>query len=197
MLKKVLAVAGLATVMTVGMNNAFAQPGGGGGGFGGGPGGGMGGPGGNFDPAEMRQRMSEMMREQLGITNDDEWKVIEPKLTAVTEARQATGGGGRGGMMGMGRNRGGNRGGGDNANADQQGQGNARRNRGGQQSAAADALRAAIEAKAPAAEIKTKLDAYRADLKSKEAALEKAQEDLKKIVTAQQEAILVLSGYLK
>jgi hypothetical protein len=207
MLKRVLAAAGLAAVMTVGMSNVFAQPGGGndnggapGMGFGGGPGGG--GMGGNFDPAQMRQMMTERMREELGVTDEAEWKAIEPKLSAVMEARQASGGmGGRGmGMMG-GRNRG-NRGGGDNA--DQQGQGNGqgnnRRNRGGmmgQQSAAAEALQAAILAKAPAAEIKTKLEAYRADVKTKEAALAKAQEDLKKLLSAQQEAILVLNGMLK
>jgi hypothetical protein len=193
-----LVVAGLATVLTVGMSNVFAQGGPGGGGMGGGmggPGGGMGGGMGNFDPAEMRQRMVESMREELGVKDDAEWKAIEPKLSAVMEARQASNTGGRGmGMMG-GRNRG-NRAGGDNA--DQQGGNNNRRRGGmGQQSAAAEALQAAITGKAPAAEIKTKLEAYRTEVKTKEAALVKAQEDLKKLLTTQQEAVLVLNGMLK
>ena len=39
---------------------------------------------GNFDPAQMRQRMMERMKEQLG-ADDEAWKVIEPRLTKVME----------------------------------------------------------------------------------------------------------------
>jgi hypothetical protein len=31
---------------------------------------------GNFNPEEFRQRISERMKEQFGVTNDDEWKLI-------------------------------------------------------------------------------------------------------------------------
>src|SRR5262245_39765095 len=37
---------------------------------------------GNFDPAQFRQRFEERVKEQLG-ASDDEWKVIQPKLTKV------------------------------------------------------------------------------------------------------------------
>ncbi|MBI3882248.1 MAG: hypothetical protein HY301_19590, partial [Verrucomicrobia bacterium] len=32
--------------------------------------------GGNFDPAAMRQRMMDRMKETFEVTNDDEWKII-------------------------------------------------------------------------------------------------------------------------
>ncbi len=58
-----------------------------------------------FDPAEMRQRMMERMKEQFGVTNDDEWKIISERIEKVTEARRSTGGG-MGAMMGFGGGRG-------------------------------------------------------------------------------------------
>src|SRR5438309_1235425 len=64
-------------------------------GNGGGPG--AGGPGGQrWDPAQMRQRMEDMMKQQLG-TNDDEWKIIQPKLQKVLEVQRDARGGGMGG----------------------------------------------------------------------------------------------------
>src|SRR4051794_23100199 len=65
---------------------------------------------GNFDPAQFRQQMETRMKEQLG-TNDDEWKVLQPKLEKVmTAQRDARGGGGFGAGGGGGR-RGGGQGG--------------------------------------------------------------------------------------
>src|SRR5688572_15953944 len=63
-------------------------------------GGDRGGDRGRFDPA----RMAEYMKERMGAT-DEEWKVIEPKLTKVMEARRESspmvfGFGGRGGRDG-------------------------------------------------------------------------------------------------
>lgn len=181
MLKRLLAVAGLATVLTIGQNCVVAQPGPGG--PGGGPGGGRFG-----DPAQMRQMMTDRLREQLDIKDDAEWKAIEPKVAAVFEARMAVGfGGGRGMGMRPPRNNGG-----DNAQTQRP-----RGGFGGQPSPAAEALQKAIDAKAPAAELKAKLEAYRAEVKEKEAALTKAQDDLKKLLTPQQEAVAVLDGLLK
>jgi len=67
----------------------------------------------------------------------------------------------------------------------------------GEESQEAKDLRAAIEAKAPADEIKTKLEKYRAYKKSKEAELVKAQEKLKEVLNARQEAAAVLAGLLQ
>lgn len=71
------------------------------------PGGGRG----NFDPAQFRQRMMDRLKEQLEVTDDAEWKALEPLIQNVTEARRAT-------MSGMGRGMfggGPRRGSGDNA----------------------------------------------------------------------------------
>lgn len=174
-LSKMLLLAGLTAALTLSTNAVFAQQGGGGG-------------RGNFDPAQMRQRMLDTYRERLDIKDDAEWNVIAAQIGKVFDARMAIGMPGRG-MMGA-RNRGGN-------NADTNNNNNRPQRPGATPSAAEDALQKAIDAKAPAAEIKAKLEAYRADVKAKEAKLEKAQDDLKKLLTPQQEAVAVLGGLLK
>ena len=50
----------------------------------------QGGPGG-FDPEQMRQRMMERYREQLEVTGDAEWKLIEERINKVSEARREAG----------------------------------------------------------------------------------------------------------
>src|SRR5688500_5450936 len=154
---------------------------------------------GNFDPAEMRQRMMERVREQLGVMNDDEWKIISERAEKVMTARREASAGsfgmfGRGGGPGGG---GGGRRGGDNAN-DGGGNGGGERRRGffGEEPQEAKDLRAAIEAKAPAEEIKVKLEKYRAYKKKKEAELAQAQEKLKEVLNARQEASAVMAGLL-
>jgi hypothetical protein len=148
------------------------------------------------DPEEFRQRMAERLREQFGVTDDAEWKIIEGKIQNVTEARRMAGGGmGFGGMGGFA----GRRGGGEPA--DRGGQG-ARRGPGGPgfggpPSAEVEELRKAIEAKAPADEIKAKLAKVREARKANEAKLEAAQEELRKVLSVRQEAVAVMSGLLK
>ena len=79
---------------------SLAQTGGGqGGGRRGGQGGGPGGGPGNFDPAQMRQRMTERMKEMLG-ADDQAWKVMEPRLMKVMELNRQASAGGRGMMFG-------------------------------------------------------------------------------------------------
>ncbi len=89
-LSRILSVAALGAAVVFSSLSASAQDangdnnGGGGGGRrnrGGGQGGpGGGGPGGNFDPAQMRQRMAERMREQFGVKDDTEWKLISERI---------------------------------------------------------------------------------------------------------------------
>jgi hypothetical protein len=152
---------------------------------------------GNFDPEQMRQRMMERAREQLGVTNDDEWKIVSERLEKVMTARRDANAGAFGGF-GRGGGPGGRRGGGDNANGGNGGNGGGR-GRGffGEEPQEAKDLRAAIEAKAPAEEIKAKLDKYRAYKKAKEADLAKAQDKLKEVLNARQEASAVLAGWLQ
>lgn len=145
------------------------------------PGGGRG----NFDPAQFRQRMMDRLKEQLEVTDDAEWKALEPLIQNVTEARRAT-------MSGMGRGMfggGPRRGSGDNA-------GGGGRGPGGQSSPEADALQKAIDAKAPKAELKAALEKFVASRKAKQAELEKAQDELRKVLTSRQEAIATLDGLL-
>src|SRR5208282_5041302 len=111
----------------------------------------------NFDPAQFKQDRLDRAHDQLEITNNEEWKAIEPMVGKIIDAEREVMGMRMGGMFGGGR--GGRRGGGEanntNGSADQQ---RPRRNNFfGEPSAAASALRDAIEAKAPAAELKAKL----------------------------------------
>jgi hypothetical protein len=147
----------------------------------------------NFDPAEMKQRMMDGLRDQLEIKDDAEWTALEPKIGKVYDARRdmmamGFGRGGFGGGMRRNNNNGDN--GGDNPRP-------RRNNFFGEPSAAVQALEKAIEDKAPAAEIKTKLATVRAEWKDKQAKFQATQEELRALLTVRQEAILTLAGLLQ
>src|SRR5437867_4470733 len=142
---------------------------------------------GNFDPEQMRQRMMERYKEQLEVKDDDEWKLISERIEKVTTARREVGMGG--GMGGFAFGRAGRPGGGAGGPGDGGAGGpGGRRGFTAELSPEAEALQKAIEAKAPSEEIKAKLAKYREARKEKEAKLEKAQDDLRKVLTARQEA---------
>lgn len=110
------------------------------------PGGPQGGPG-NFDPEQMRQRMMERMRDQFGVKDDAEWKVLSDRLNAVMEARRNAmtgsgfgmgGPGGPGGRMGGGDRQGGP---GGPGGPDAQGENRARRGPSGPDGAPAEGER--------------------------------------------------------
>ena len=168
---------------------------------------------GNFDPAQFQQQMLERMRTSFDVTDDAEWKLISDRISKVTEARRATttggfggfGGGGPGGPGGGGRPPGG-----DNAAAPSDNGGKGNRTRGGGQggpggggpggrtaSPEQDALQKAIEAKASNDEIKAKLERLRESRHAAEAKLEKAQQDLREVLSVRQEAVAVMFGLLK
>lgn len=149
---------------------------------------------GNFDPEQLRQRMMDRYRETLEVKGDDEWKLISERVKKVMDARTEIGFAGMGFGGGFGGRPGGERPpGGDGNNAG----GEPRRRFGPEPSAEEQALQAAIEAKAPADEIKAKLAKVREVRKAKEAKLEQAQEELKKVLSVKQEAAAVLGGLLK
>lgn len=157
-----------------------------------GPGGGGGRQRGNFDPEQMRQMMMTRYREQLGIKDDAEWGVIEGRINKINEARRGT-------MRGLG-GFGGGRGGGPGGTGGQGGPGGGSGGRGGwggQPSPEGEALQRALDGGASADDVKAKLAAYRASQKQKEAALEKAQDDLRQVLSVKQEATAVLMGLLK
>ncbi|MDB6111166.1 MAG: hypothetical protein JWR69_2916 [Pedosphaera sp.] len=175
-LKKILVVAGCAAALSLSVGNLAAQNG-------------------RPDPAQMKQRIVDGWRDQLDVKDDGEWKLISDAIGKVIDTRMEIGFGGGGGM---GFGRGGRRGGDtNNATAGDQGGQNRRRGFGPPPSAEAEALQKAIDAKAPADEIKSKLAKLREANKAKEAKLEAAQDDLRKILTARQEAAAVVGGLLK
>lgn len=61
---------------------------------------------------------------------------------------------------------------------------------------AAEALQKAIDSKASKAEMKAALEKYVASRKAKQAEMEKAQDELRKLLTPRQEAIATLNGLL-
>lgn len=188
---QLLAVAGFASALLLSAGNLIAQdtpP------AGGGQGGGRGGRGGgNFDPAQFQQRMMERVKEQLEVTDETEWKALEPMVQKVMDARRDVMVGGIGGMMrGMGRGpRGGDAAGG--GGGDQQ---NRRPGMFGEPSAEAQALEKAIESKAAKDDLKAAMAKFRAAKKAKETQLKDAQENLRKVLTLRQEAIAVSSGMM-
>ena len=153
-----------------------------------------GGPGGrqgrgNWDPEQMRQRMMERFREQLAVKDDSEWGLIEARIKKINDARSGMGrgfGGGPGGPGGPGGQ------GAQGAQGGRQGRGGF-----GQPNPDAEALQTALDSGASADDIKSKLTTYRASAKQKEAQLEKAQDELRQLLSVKQEARAVLMGLLK
>lgn len=185
-LKKVLVMTGIATLTCVAADGLMAQNNGGNNG---------GRRSRNFDPAQFQQRMEQRqqrflgdLRDRMGVTNDTDWKVIEARVQKVMEARRDVMRAGFRGMMFGGRRRG------------PQGgpQGIAQRPRGGFMGGAPmpqlEALDNAIRNKAPTDQIKTAMERYREARKAKEEALEKAQQDLKSVLTVRQEAVALSLG---
>lgn len=181
-------VAAVAAALTCGLSQGFAQnnQGGQGGGRGGqgGQGGQGGDRGGRFDPAQMQERMMTFYKEQLEITDDAEWKAIEPLVKKVMDARISGFTGGRG-MFG-------GRGGGQGGQGGQGGPGSTRATTNPE----GDTLQKAIDAKASNAELKTAISKYAEARKVKQAELEKAQAELRKVLTVRQEALATLRGLL-
>lgn len=143
---------------------------------------------GNFDPAQMRERMMNRIKEQLG-ASDDEWKAIQPKVDKVMNAQRESrgggfgfGGGGRGGPGGGG---GGGGGGADQAPTTAVGK------------ASAD-LRTTLDNKDAAPEtIAKKLATLREAREKARKDVGDAQKELKEILTQRQEAVLVINGMLE
>ena len=153
---------------------------------------------GNFDPVAFRQNRIDGYRDRIEVKNEEDWKKIEPLIAKVVDARDAApwlrGGGFGGGFGGRGGRGGGAAGGADAAAGGARGGAN---RFGPAPSPEQEALQKAIDDKAPADEVKEKLAKLRESRKAKEAALDKAQEELRKALTPRQEAGAVLASLLK
>lgn len=156
---------------------------------GGGPGGmgGLGGPapsaigssgngqGRNFDPAQFQQRMLEQVRQNLNITNAEEWSAIKPLFQKVIDAQREVRNGSMGGPPGGPRGRSPSI---------------------VQSSAEQQTLQKAVEDNSPVQQIKDALAKYRAARQANQARLEAAQDNLKAVLSTRQEAQAVLLGLL-
>ena len=180
-LKKLIGTATLVVALTA--TSAMAQRQGPGQG---GPGGrGQGGPGG-FNREEMMDRLMGAVQENLGFA-DDEWGVVRPMMEDVMELqRGANPGGGLFALMG---------GGGRGGRGGQGGPGGGRFG-GPERSAAEEVLSTTIEEGASAEALKSKLADLRAERKANADKLAKARESLRAVMSAEQEAKLVLAGVL-
>ncbi len=172
---KWFALAGTALLVALGTSTAVGQPQDQGGGRRGGFGG---------DPAQFQQRMMERTKETLEITDDNEWKAIQPLVQKVMDARMQVMRSGMG-FRPFRRDRG------------DQGQGGQQQRRfGPPPSPEEEALQKAVDAKASKAELKAAIAKYQEARKAKQTELEQAQENLRKVLTARQEALATLNGLL-
>lgn len=181
-LNRIITLCAVATALALSVGNTFAQDNGNGGQGGGQRRNRQG--GGNFDPAQFQQRMMDNIRDQLNFTNDTDWSAVQPLVQKVMDARRDVG---FGGMRGMFRNRGGGQG----------GPGGGRGGMFGQPSPEQEALQNALDADAPAAQIKDLLAKYKAAQQVKQAKLEAAQDALKAVLTTKQEAQAYMLGLVR
>lgn len=139
-----------------------------------------------FNFEDFRKRMNEQMKTSLKV-NDEEWGVLQPLIEKVTEKQRETSTRSFGGFGGDRRSSsGGNNSGGDSSRPERAG------------TAERDALRTTLQNEgASTEEIKAKLAALRETRKKSSAELATAREELKKVVTVRQEAVLVSMGILE
>ncbi len=154
--------------------------------------------GGGFE--EMRQRMNERLKTSLKVT-DEEWTVLQPLIEKVSEKQREAMGSRFGGPGGPGGTRGPRPDGGNPSTAgapvpQPSGDQAPRPERPG--SAESQALRTALENESTSPEdLKAKLTALREVRKKGTNELNAAREDLRKVVTVRQEAVLVSMGILE
>jgi hypothetical protein len=156
---------------------------------------------GDSGPGDMRERMMNDLREQVG-AGEDEWKELAAKIEKVMSCQRdlQVGMGGPGGAGGPGRfgppdGPGGP--GGPGGRADRDRRGNEGGMAPGKVAQALRELRMLLRKEdAPAAEIAAKVTAVREARDKARARLQAAQKELKASVTPRQEAVLVAMGML-
>ncbi len=137
-----------------------------------------------WDPAQMQQRIMEGVKERLEITDEGEWKVMQPLVQKVLDTQREVSADRMRGMMG------GRRPGGDAGGSSRSG------GMFGTPSKEAETLQKAIDSKASAADLKSALAKFIESRKAHQAELERAQDELRKVLSARQEAIATASGLL-
>lgn len=145
-----------------------------------------------FDPAQMRQRMMDGLKDALG-ASDDEMKVLYPAIEKVMQLQRDSRGGSIGALFRRGQgNNGGGGGGGFRGGfgADPNAQPSATQMK-------LQELEAAVDNKdTPPSDLKARLAALRQARDQARADLVKAQAELQSLLTQRQEAALVVYGIL-
>jgi hypothetical protein len=195
--KQILAMAGVVAALSAGtalaQNNGNNNTGGGGGG---GFGGGGRGNWRNMSPEERAQARMDGYREDLEVKDDAEWKALQPLVQKVLDAQRQVLADRMSGMFGRFR-RGGP--GGDNGGDQggrQRGGGPGGFFGGGTPSAESETLKRAVDGKASNSEMKAAIAKFLEARKTNEANLQKAQDDLRKVLSVRQEGIATLNGLL-
>lgn len=144
--------------------------------------------GGGFDRERFQQMMMERMRETLG-AGEEEWTVIGPRLEKVmTLQREMRTGAGMRMMFGR-------RGRGEEAERPER-PGQAEEEQSALEKATDSLQEALADEDTPAGQIKERLTAYRAAREKARQELDKAQKELREVLSVRQEAQLVLMGTL-
>ncbi|HAI11047.1 MAG TPA: hypothetical protein DCM28_05040 [Phycisphaerales bacterium] len=133
--------------------------------------------------AEFEKRMNDRLKDSLKVT-DEEWSVLQPRIQKVTELQRASR---AGSMRGWGGRR--NRGGDDDNQSE--------RTLTPIQQSSKDLNDILEKEGATAEQIKAKLDAYRAARTAAEAQLTASRNELRELLTINQEARLVTMGILE
>jgi hypothetical protein len=128
--------------------------------------------------ADAGSRAMIKLREQLEITDDAEWELIAERIAKLTELRRTLAGtsGIRSAIVG------------DKVKPAGRTDRTARQEQ--------DALRSAVRDKLPDAEIKSRLARAHEVHQQNEAKIQKAQEELRAVLTVRQEAVAVVAGLL-
>jgi hypothetical protein len=149
---------------------------------------------GGWDREQMRDRMTQAMKQRLDVS-DEEWEAIGPRIEAVMRAQRDAN---VGRMSMMGNRRGGPERGGPERGG-RGGRGNAGEGREPSPVAeAARALRESLQDEATAADVLAeRLDAFREARDEARDDLGEARGELKELLTQRQEAMLVVMGILE
>jgi hypothetical protein len=128
------------------------------------------------------------VKDRLGFKDEAEWVAVQPLVQKVMDLRRETLTSGMSSLFRRHSN--------ESSSAPQSGAERRPSSFFGAPSPEAEALQKAIDDNAPAAQIKAALEKFRASKKDKEAKLTVAQEDLRKVLTAKQEALATLISLL-
>ena len=194
-LNRIITLCAVAAALALSVGSVFAQDNGNGNGNdngggqrrnrqGGGPG------GGNFDPAQMQQRMhGQLSATNLAFTNDTDWSAVQPLVQKVMDAQRDV----RGARHARRRSPA------AIAVAKTAVRGSWRRTRRYLRPAqpGTGSIAEGIDDNAPPAQVKDLLAKYKASQQAKQAKLEAAQDALKSVLTSKQEAQAYLLGLVR